>query len=360
MKCSAAWAVAALLVATGADAQAPTTLYREATTAPSIIIIPGTPAFTSALADDYIDYMAWYFDIRFSPSQRQRFTDFLKSDWIASAQYRTNIIETSKAYRAIRRTPFLQAESQRAQIKASGAQADAMRMMIDQNAPPQELHNLIKYNAARGNLESQWLADAIEAATRPLVSTRDFSAKPFTRREVDALADLLAFRANAVVGRRTIEPTESMRDALQAFLVDFWNRNSSRHGELYLWLFSSRASWAEIVHNGRSIPTRPTTPYQLRREIRDYAAQTALWFPKLRPYSDRRIAEYEAYVARMTPAEMQMELNLMQQQAAVAKQSAQALRNQLVKTHVVNMNGIEAIGGGREWEYRTVTSPTTP
>lgn len=54
----------------------------------------------------------------------------------------------------------------------------------------------------------------------------------------------------------------------------------------------------------------------------------------------------------MSGQEMQMELNLMQQRIAVDQQSMVSLRAQLTKAHVVNMNGIEGMGGGREWESR--------
>jgi hypothetical protein len=313
------------------------------------------PLLTESMLDGYVGLMEWYFELRFSPDERAQYDAFLIDDWRTNPTYRENILAGGRRLQAIRAQAFLQASSERASARASGAQEQAMLQMLGGGGAPRELRNVIRASAAGGQAESQFLLRTIESHERPLVQTRDRSAMPFTRQHVDALTDLLVFRANAVAGRRVIQSTEAMRDQMRRFLVEYWNANPTRHAELSLWLSGSRTSWQVIQHAGSRWPSQAMTPYQLRRELRSWADQVSTWFPALRDIARVRVDEYTAYVARMPVAEMAMELQLQSQRFALDASAVTSLRSQLVKQHAVNLNGIEGIGGGRVWEYRTIT-----
>jgi hypothetical protein len=353
----AVYVVAALLVLTApsnwAVANAQTPFYREAKPAGSAVIPNTSPAFERSVLDDYVAFMEWYFEMRFTPEERARYDVYLINDWNTNPVYRNNLLVTAKEMRRVRSLPYLVATGERANTRASGATEAAMLQMAG-GGQPRELLNAIKASAASGLEETQFLLAVIEKAERPLVRRRDMTAQPFTRQHVDSLADLLAFRANAVAGKKVIEPTESMRDQLQTFLIDYWNANPKRQGEIWLWLFGAHVDWHAIKHAGYAWPTTVTTPYRTRLAVRNWADQVATWFPDLKTHADRRIAEYNAYVAKMSIAEMEMEMNIQRGRMARDQAAVTSMRNQMTKQHVVNMNGIEGIGGGREWEYRTV------
>lgn len=353
----AALYVAALFILTApsnwtkANAQVP--FYRESRPTGSAIVPNTSPAFERGVLDDYVAFMEWYFEMRFTPEERARYDAFLINDWNTNPVYRNNLLVTAKEMRRIRSLPYLVATGERATTRASGATEAAMLQMAG-GGQPRELLNAIKASAASGPEETQFLLAVIEKAERPLVKRRDMTAQPFTRQHVDSLADLLAFRANAVAGMKVIEPTEAMRDQLQAFLIDYWNANPKRQGEIWLWLFGAHVDWHAIKHAGYAWPTSATTPYRTKLTIRNWADQIAIWFPELKGHADKRIAEYNAYVAKMSIAEMEMEMNIQRGQMTRDQATVNSMRNQMTKQHVVNMNGIEGIGGGREWEYRSV------
>ncbi len=330
----------------------PVPFYRQAPATGSPIVPNTDPPFERSVLNDYIAYMEWYFEMRFSSADRQRYEAFLINDWITNPTYRNNLLVTAREMRRVRMLPYLAATGERANARAAGATEAAMLQMAG-GGQPRELLNAIKASANGGLEESRFLLGVIEKAERPLVQRRDMSAQPFTRQHVDSLTDLLIFRANAVAGKPVVEPTEQMRDQVQDFLISYWNANPKRQGEIWLWLFGAHVDWHAIKHAGYAWPTSATTPYRTKLAIRNWAEQAAAWFPDLKPHAERRIAEYDAYVARMSMAEIEMEMNIQRGQITRDQSAVASLKNQMTKQHVVNMNGIEGIGGGREWEYRT-------
>lgn len=325
-------------------------------------LVVGDEPLSHAEADEYIGFYEYYFEMRLAPADRTAYKALIARKWRTDTAFRRGLRATSEAYRATRAMPYLEASRLRTQRRAAGSLEQTMLAAIGGAAQqPTEVLNQIRSLAQGGDEEARWLLRQVETFEAPVVTSMNILARPFTRQHVDALVDLLVFRANAVAGALVIEASEAMRDSMRDFLIAQWNKDAARQPDIYLWLTDVKADWQAIEHAERAWPHGAITPYQRHRVLRDWAQQTRSWFPALARSADARLEQYRLYVARMSPAEMSMELGLVAQSAAVAQQAAQSLRNQITAAHVVNLNGIEGLGGGRVWEYRLLKGvPAAP
>lgn len=99
----AVYVIAALFVLTTpciwSAAEAQTPFYREARPVGSAIIPNTNPAFERAVFDDYVAFMEWYFEMRFTPEERAQYDAYLINDWNTNPVYRNNLLVTAKEMR---------------------------------------------------------------------------------------------------------------------------------------------------------------------------------------------------------------------------------------------------------------------